>query len=249
MWYTSCVHMATCLLELAGFSAVVILISSLCCGDFKEVAILHVAVFFVIVVEGSCTLQLRAPLPGYHIFYPCLRGSSSSASVLSSLASDVWSPVVHEDLSLRRCYSGRMWWLEPGSHLDPTQTKSMAWICRLDQAALPESQANRPSVPLPSLFARHCYPQPAAWPLPYVLPLYYGTCLYNSPSQLVHALVVTVMVPSQPISSVHGVLLQQIYIVDSKKMSLDSAHSDWLPECITLFGLVRPYLDSLSDNS
>jgi len=33
-------------LELAGFSAVVILISSLCCGDFKEVAIPHVAVFF-----------------------------------------------------------------------------------------------------------------------------------------------------------------------------------------------------------
>ena len=117
-------------------------------------------------------MQLRAPLPRYHIFCPCLRGSSSSASVLSPLASDVWSPVVHENLSLRRCYSGRMWWLEPGSHLDPTQTKSMAWICRLDQAALPESQANRPSVPLPSLFARHCYPQPAAWPLPYVLPLY-----------------------------------------------------------------------------
>ena len=43
VWYTSCVHMG---LELAGFSAVVILISSLCCGDFKEVAILYVAVFF-----------------------------------------------------------------------------------------------------------------------------------------------------------------------------------------------------------
>jgi hypothetical protein len=83
------------------------------------------------------------------IFCPCLRGSS--ASVLSSLSSDVWSHIAHEDLSLRCCYSGRMWCLEPGycaglgSNLDPKQTKSLAWICCLDQAANPESQANSPS--------------------------------------------------------------------------------------------------------
>jgi hypothetical protein len=196
--YTSCVHMAICLLEIAGFSAVGILISSLCCGDIKELAILQVAVFFF---EGSCTLQLRAPLPGYHIFCLCLRGSS--ASVLSSLSSDVWSHIAHEDLSLRRCCGGLSQAIARGQIAIWTPCRQNRWP-GFAASIRQHFQSLKQTVPLPSLFVRHCYPQPAAWPLPYVLPLYYGTCLYNPPSQLVHALVVTVMVPSAPVLSFSG---------------------------------------------
>jgi hypothetical protein len=53
--------MAICLLEIAGFSAVGVLISSLCCGDIKEVAILHVAVFFLRgPARCSCVLLYQA---------------------------------------------------------------------------------------------------------------------------------------------------------------------------------------------
>jgi hypothetical protein len=97
-----------------------------------------------------------------------------------------------------------------------TPSRQNRWL-GFDASIRQHFQSPKQTVPLPSLFVRHCYPRPATWPLTYVLPLYYGTCLYNPPSQLVHALVVTVMVPSQLISSVHGVLLQQIYIVDSKR--------------------------------